>query len=191
MAKKLTMAEEDSIRMERTYNRERNRVINDEQYSKRKVRRRFIDGLADMVTGRPERGQKTMRDAIRQRSKESARNGIRHAANEAIYTAEQKIYGGKMQQNPQNPVYEQQHRTDRVARGERNETLQNENGRDIPVIREGANGITLNEMKKLNELKKNNPEQYNREVLRMQQMKQDSTVLKEEPKRISILKVGN
>lgn len=76
MAKKQTTQDQDSIREERAYNRERTRIESYENSSKNRARRRVLDGIGKIVTGRRREGVREIREAARQRTEESVRNRV-------------------------------------------------------------------------------------------------------------------
>lgn len=93
MAKKQTTQDQDSIREERAYNRERTRIESYENSSKNRARRRVLDGIGKIVTGRRREGVREIREAARQRTEESVRNRVMGATNEAIHQAEKQRQG--------------------------------------------------------------------------------------------------
>lgn len=87
MAKKQTTQDQDSIREERAYNRERTRIESYENSSKNRARRRVLDGIGKIVTGRRREGVREIREAARQRTEESVRNRVMGAIGMGIRAA--------------------------------------------------------------------------------------------------------
>ena len=165
MAQKQTTQDQDSIREERVYNRELTRIESYENSSKNRARRRVLDGIGKIVTGRRREGVREIREAARQRTEESVRNRVMGATNEAIHQAEKQRQGlpgdtTRTENGQQIPPQNREEQTNGTPR-------QMDTSRQIPERREGANGMTVEQLTQLNELKKSNPQKYKEEMQRI------------------------
>lgn len=149
MAKKLTEQQQDSIRNERIYQNEKSRIEMKERYSKKRTRSRIIEGIGKIATGRGREGERIIRKAVEKRVEDKTRNTVENATNEAIHKAEQAAKGQGLGQ-----------RTDTVS-------FQIGDKRGLPDQREGSNGMTVDQLTKLNELKKGDPQKYKEEMQRI------------------------
>lgn len=176
MAKKITEQNQDSIQAERIYKSENNSIEWSENSSKRRFRNKLIDAVGKIATGRRKEGIDQIRRATRDRVEDNTRNSARKGANEALHKLDQVRYGGLPVQGTQAPVVKegvqgtvrQQGGTD-YSRPPQNagEFQVKGNSRGIPDTREGANGMTVEQLTKLNELKKTDPAKYRDEMQRI------------------------
>ena len=167
MAKKTTVQNQDLNREERIYKSEKSRIEYNENSSKKRMRRRLIEGLGKIATGRRQAGVDIVRNAVKKRTEDNVRNTVEKNANETIHRIEQERYGGandgprRSQDRPNEGLHvEKQTHQEQQSR-------HLDNSRQLPDKREGANGMTVDELAKLNELKKTNPEKYNEEMKRI------------------------
>lgn len=164
MAKKITEQNQDSIQAERIYKSENNSIEWSENSSKRRFRNKLIDAVGKIATGRRKEGIDQIRRATRDRVEDNTRNSARKGANEALHKLDQVRYGGL----PVQGTVRQQGGTD-YSRPPQNagEFQVKGNSRGIPDTREGANGMTVEQLTKLNELKKTDPAKYRDEMQRI------------------------
>lgn len=164
MAKKTTVQNQDLNREERIYKSEKSRIEYNENSSKKRMRRRLIEGLGKIATGRRQEGVDIVRNAVKKRTEDNVRNTVERNANETIHRIEQERYGGandgtRCSQDPPNEGLHVEKQTNQEQ-----QSRHLDNSRQLPDKREGANGMTVDELAKLNKLKKTNPEKYNEEM---------------------------
>lgn len=155
MAKKLTEQNQDSIRSERAYRSEKSRIESNERYSKNRTRRRIIEGIGKIATGRGHEGGRIIRDAVDKRIQDNTRNSVEHGVNETIHAIEQRRYGGSAAGSG---IHDTTERMDKQRM---------DSSRHLPDKREGSNGMTVDQLSKLNDLKETNPQEYKKEMQRI------------------------
>lgn len=171
MAKKVTdkqnTVNQDSIREERIYQSEKNRIEMNENSSKRRTRRKIIDGIGMIVTGRRKEGVRVLRRAVRERSEDQVRNSVEGIANDAIHNACKKQQGVGAQIPGEQPGMQQAGIENWSTGMEYQTGTKTDTARAIPPSREGSNGLTVDQLTELNKLKNTDPEKYKEEMQRI------------------------
>lgn len=171
MAKKVTdrqnTVNQDSIREERIYQSEKNRIEMNENSSKRRTRRKIIDGIGMIVTGRGKEGVRVLRRAVRERSEDQVRNSVEGIANDAIHNASKKQQRVRTQIPGEQPGMQQPGIVNRSTGMEYQTDTNTDIARAIPPSREGSNGLTVDQLTELNKLKNTDPKKYKEEMQRL------------------------